>query len=301
MVVGFEMFTRRAQPVLDRWVAGEIDQHALVEQSGWEEKGSLPADLYFPLFHFSRMHDVRMLALNIERDTVTRISARGWQQLSASEREGVSAPAAAAPAYEEMLAAAYAEHAHQGDGEDHGRAERGFIDAQLAWDRAMAEALHAAANARPDALVIGVIGAGHLEHGYGVPHQLADLGSDDVATLLPWDVDRDCEDLDAGLADAVFGVTAPTAPHEAAPATLGVTLEVTADGVRVARVEPGSVAETAGVRAGDVIVAIAGSDVSLPADVRKAVGHRAPGASLTLRMRRDGKLTEIVATFPSEK
>ena len=33
VVLGFEMFPRRAQPVLDRWVAGELDERALLRET----------------------------------------------------------------------------------------------------------------------------------------------------------------------------------------------------------------------------------------------------------------------------
>ena len=36
MVIGFEMFPRRVQPVLDRWVAGELTVRQLLEQSEWD-------------------------------------------------------------------------------------------------------------------------------------------------------------------------------------------------------------------------------------------------------------------------
>ena len=56
----------------------------------------------------------------------------------------------------------------------------------------MAEALAAAHRRDPEALIVGIIGRGHLEYGHGIPHQLADLGIDDVGVLLPVDADDDC-------------------------------------------------------------------------------------------------------------
>ena len=55
-------------------------------------------------------------------------------------------------------------------------------------------------------LVVGVMGAGHVLHGFGVTHQLHDLGVQNVAALLPWDSDKSCKNLVKGVADAVFGV-----------------------------------------------------------------------------------------------
>jgi hypothetical protein len=36
LVLGFEMFPRRVQPVLDRWVAGELSEADFLQQSDWD-------------------------------------------------------------------------------------------------------------------------------------------------------------------------------------------------------------------------------------------------------------------------
>lgn len=63
-----------------------------------------------------------------------------------------------------------------------------FLDAQLTWDRAMAEALArrvASADSPQRPLVVGIMGSGHIRFGHGVAHQLRDLGVARVASLLP--------------------------------------------------------------------------------------------------------------------
>ena len=52
MMMGFEMFPRSLQPVLDAWVGGELDAEAFLEQTEWNRVWGFPADLYLPLFHF---------------------------------------------------------------------------------------------------------------------------------------------------------------------------------------------------------------------------------------------------------
>ncbi|HSQ04928.1 MAG TPA: ChaN family lipoprotein, partial [Burkholderiales bacterium] len=56
MVIGFESFPRRIQPVLDRWVAGELTVKQFLEQSDWKNVWNLPAELYLPLFQFARIN-----------------------------------------------------------------------------------------------------------------------------------------------------------------------------------------------------------------------------------------------------
>jgi hypothetical protein len=172
-----------------------------------------------------------------------------------------------------------------------------FVDAQLTWDRAMAEALAAAHRRDPDALIVGIIGRGHLEYGNGIPHQLADLGIDDVEVLLPVGADDDCTALPADLADAVFVVEAQI--DEPAPRPrLGVMIESDDNGVRVMEVVAGSVAEAAGILAGDVIQQAAGFEVRTTGQLVEVIQRQAAGTWLPLKVLRDDGDRELIARFP---
>ena len=304
MVIGFEMFPRRVQKALDRWVAGELSEADFLSAADWRNVWRFDPDLYWPLFHFARMNRIPMLALNIEARLMREAAAKGFDGIPESEREGVTRPAAPSTAYLDYLLPAYREHEREGKKRpDASRDDpdfRRFVESQQLWDRAMAQAIHSAL-ARPGRpLAVGILGVGHVVHGYGVPHQLRDLGVADVVTLLPWDQDRECRELVAGIADAVFGVATPISPA-ARRQRLGIRVEQVQDGVRIAQVEKGSIAEGAGIHDGDVIAEIAGLPVTRTSEVIEAVQRQAPGTWLPLKVRRRGETVEIVAKFPPVK
>lgn len=294
VVVGFEMFPRRAQPVLDRWVAGELDVPAFLAAADWDRVWGFPARLYLPLFELARANRLPMVALNVDRDLVSRVAREGWAAIPDAERAGIGTPAPATPAYTAMLAETFGAHGHGQSADADPVAAQRFVEAQLTWDRALAEGLADAAARHPDAVVVGVMGSGHLERGFGVPHQLAALGHRDVVVLIPWDVERDCERLAPDFADWVFGIAAPA---EAPPPRLGIELAPGDGGVRIVRVAPGSVAAAAGLRPDDVIVAAAGAPTPRPSALRAVVEAMAPGTWLPLSVRRGGRTREIVARF----
>lgn len=294
VVLGFEMFPRRAQPVLDRWVAGELDERSLLRDTDWQRVWGFPAGLYLPLLQFARLNRVPVQALNVDRALVTRVGREGWAAVPPAEREGISDPAPASPAYEATLSEALAVHGGK-HGDDEASRKR-FVEAQLTWDRALAEGLVTAAGAHPGSVVIGIMGSGHLEHGHGVPHQLAALGARRVTVLLPWDTTRDCGALAPDLADAVFGIPPSPDQPEARP-RLGVALAPAARGVRITEVTPGSVAAAAGLRRGDVIVEAAGAAVTSPEDLRALVDVQPPGTWLPLVVRRGGGERRLIARF----
>jgi len=431
MVVGFESFPRRVQPILDQWVDGELDVNAFLEAVDWATIWGFDPNLSLPLFEFARQNRVPMLALNVDRDFVSRVRREGWAAIPADERQGISDPAAASSAYRESLAEVYGieqMHAIQQDasqsphetagGADSrtgepdavGREAAGseasatdadasatdadgsatdaktsstnadasasdakpsatdaktsstdadeaarqpssdaaaasphaaecdapsdacgakqgtgataeaseapaveldvtevlgsedfarFVGAQLTWDRAMAEALATARRREPNALVVGILGRGHVEHRYGVPHQLADLGIPDAATAVPVERSATCEGLDADLADAVFVIESASASATAPPrARLGVMLQQTDAGVQIVKVMEGSVAAAIALQPNDIVVRAAGFPIGKLTDLVEIVQRQAPGTWLPLAIRRGADELEFVAKFP---
>jgi uncharacterized iron-regulated protein len=323
LVVGFEMFPRSVQPALDDWSKGALPEAPFLEASRWQDVWGYDPDFYLPLFHFVRQNRLPMVGLNVERSLVSRVGRDGWAAIPQEQREGLTDPAPASEAYRRNLAEVYLSklQAVTEEGSPHGVEEPAsanepgqdlstimeseaferFVEAQLTWDRAMAEALLAARAEHPEALVVGVLGRGHIEYGHGVPHQLADLGENDVAILLPEETGEGCEALEADVADAVFllerpqiGNTAPDKPR------LGVIINDTEDGVEITEVIDGSVAAAAELAVGDIVRSAAGEAITRNEELVEIVQRQSPGTWLPLEVERDGERLEFIAKFPSQ-
>ena len=306
MVIGFEMFPRRVQKALDQWVAGELTESQFLAASEWGAVWSTDANLYLPLFHFARMNRIPMLALNIDTRLRRSVAAKGFAGVPENEREGVTAPATPSTDYLDYLLPIYAEHERGGKkiGEtsrDNPNFRR-FVETQQLWDRAMAQAINSALDRPERPLVVGIMGSGHIKYGYGVPHQLKDLGVTDVAALLPWNSGTACRQITAGLADAVFGVELPSVvSHERPRQRLGIRFEMAEDGggARVLQVEKGSIAEATGIRESDLIREAAGMPIRQMDDIVEIVKRQAPGTWLPLKLKRGGDTIEIIVKFPA--
>jgi uncharacterized iron-regulated protein len=207
LVLGFEMFPRAAQPVLDRWVAGQLSEAEFLDRSDWRHVWGFPPALYLPIFRFARDHRIPMLALNVSHAMVHRVGQQGWAAIPQAEREGLADPAPPSPAYRASLAEAMSGHGGPAMGPV--GLDR-FVQAQLTWDAAMAQGIAAQRSRAPDRPVLALMGAGHLEGREGVPHQLAALGIADALVLIP--VETACAGLPPGTADAVFVTGPPASP-----------------------------------------------------------------------------------------
>lgn len=300
LVLGFEMFPRRVQPVLDRWVAGELSAAQFLRQSDWVNVWGFDPALYLPLFDFARMHRIPMVALNVERSLIREVGRKGESALQESQREGVGRPAPPPDEYRKYLFEVFQQH-------DQSRPAKSpdapaflrFVESQTFWDRAMAEAIRDARRKYPGRQFIGIMGSGHTLAG-GVPHQLRALGIDDTMVMRPWEANADCARLTLRVADAVFGidVSKDGAERDRPPPRLGVVLNAVEGGIRIDQVGEGSIAAQAGLRGADVILTIAGVKPGSPGDVAAIIRRQAPGTWLPLRIRRAEGELDIVARFP---
>jgi uncharacterized iron-regulated protein len=321
VVIGFEAFPRRLQSVLDDWVDGKLTEDAFLKASKWRQVWGYDAALYMPLFEFARLNHIPMIAMNVERRLVARVGQEGWEAIPTSEREGLSDPAPANAAYQRELAKVYLVKKTIPPGTDPLSASRQppalepdaaaieqatnepefkrFVEAQLTWDRAMAEALAGAKHKFSDATIVGILGSGHLEGGHGVPHQLRDLGLTALATLMPVSTEEACTLVGSPYADAVF--TLPRADETPPPERprLGVLLAQGEGAPRINQVVKGSVAEAAGLQAGDHVVVAAGVEIRNPDDLVDIVARQAFGTWLPLTIKRDGKEIDLIGRFPT--
>jgi S1-C subfamily serine protease len=136
-------------------------------------------------------------------------------------------------------------------------------------------------------------------NGYGVPHQLKDLGVASVTSLVPVSADATCELVGTDYADVIFSLPpAGKSPIRQRP-RLGVVLAQGDGAPRISQVAKDSVADITGLKAGDHIVRAAGLEMKVPDDLVEVIGQQAPGTWLPLSIRREGEEFDLIAKFPT--
>lgn len=312
IVLGFEMFPRKAQPVLNSWVNGKLTEQQFLTQVDWATYWTFDASLYMPLFHYARMNKIPIYALNIERSLISQVGKQGWENIGADQREGISDPKPASDGYQQMLAGVFMQH-----GTNHSETPseelvskamaipgfNRFVQSQLVWDRAMAEAIATGVNRHPQAQFIAVLGSGHMMYRYGVPEQLKALDMPAPMVMVPWDTEFECDYVQADFADAVIGLKSIRFSEQQKNTDkprLGIYLEEADGGVKIGKVVSGSLAETLKLQPNDLITAMAGRVITDVSQVIKIVQATQFGTWLPFTIKRGDELLDRVAKFPPQ-
>jgi uncharacterized iron-regulated protein len=161
LVLALEMFERDVQAVLDRYLAGQIEEAEFLEQARpWH---GYAAD-YRPVIEFAKEHGLAVLAANAPRDLAQRAAKQGIAAV-----QGHPGVARETTAPEDSYWDAFVDVMRGHGGLDGAGALRSYYAAQCLKDDTMAESiadhLRAAAASRP--LVVLICGHMHGDYGLG--------------------------------------------------------------------------------------------------------------------------------------
>ena len=182
IAIGLEMFQRPFQPVLDQYIAGEITEAELIEQSEYETRWGYDWELYAPIFRYAQAEQIPLMALNTPSEVTRKVARQGLVSLSGADLEHIPPIAdidTSDEDYQAMVAQVFGHHGGHGNS---GPSFENFFAAQVLWDETMAAAVADFVMAAPDTQVIVLAGEGHIVYNFGIPNRVKRrLGDDLVA------------------------------------------------------------------------------------------------------------------------
>jgi uncharacterized iron-regulated protein len=306
--LGMEMFNRSQQPVLDRWVAGELDEKAFLKESHWFDNWKMDFAYYRDLLIFARDRHIPVIGLNAEKSLVQAVTAKPLDQLSPEQKAQLPQMDLNDPYQRGMAESIFAGHSHGKLILD------GFLRAQTLWDESMAEtaARFLASPGGKDRHLVVVAGTNHISHGYGIPRRVFRrvptsyqiIGGHEIVVSA----EKQKEFMDVELPDypmIPFDFVSYLA-YEELPETgvkLGVAYEPTPGGgsLVVNSVVPGSNAERAGVKQGDKLLSLDGEALTDAFDLIYAMKQKHVGDRSTLLVERLGEQMKLQVQFEKTK
>ena len=292
VIIGLEMFPYTRQGELDQWVAGEFSEAEFLDQSDWYLHWGYHWGYYADIFRFARDQGLRMVGVNAPRHVITAVRTEGFDELSEEDRRHlpervITGNGEHRTLFEASFEADDSLHAAISDDQ-----LEGMLRAQATWDAVMgwnaARAFTGQDN--PDAIVVVLIGAGHVTYGLGCEFQIQDGFDGGTASLVPVplvDYEGQTHDqVQASYADFIWGL--PPTQQPIYP-SLGVSLSgrIGKYPNKVIQVSEDSVAEAAGIQVGDLVVSLDGRNIDSVAALRQAVSAYGWGDSAALEIQRD--------------
>ncbi len=204
MVLGFEMLPRSKQSLLDQWVDGNITEKIFLSLLDWDEFWGFDIRHYLPIFRFAREKKIPMVALNLEKDLVKKIANADWISTDLATLYPVHKPANPPKNYIRQLAVSFTRHKFAPLSDVDKEQFHRFVKQQLIWDRVMAESIAETLTNSDNILFIGFAGSWHLINRFGIVFQLNSLGYNKITTLIPWDKNLHCDDLNSDFADYIY-------------------------------------------------------------------------------------------------
>ena len=285
IALGVEWFQLPAQPHLDDFVAGRITEAEMLERTGYFDRWRFDYRLYRPVILYAKENGIPIVALNAPVELTNRISEVGIGGLTAEEKAKVPEIDRSNTAYAGQLKEFFAQHP---GGEK--RSFDRFLDVQLTWDETMADTAARYLRENPGRRMVLMAGSGHIAYRWGIPDRLQRRLPDAAMATVVFD---DGKDVNEKLAD--YLVFSPEVELPKA-GLLGLYLDNTTEGVKVRSVADDSAAGAAGIKAGDLLVAVDGQPLPTYAALRMAMLNMKPGDKLHLAYHRKGLFGE-----PAEK
>lgn len=301
VLIGLEMYPYTQQAHLDRWLAGGLTEEAFLEQSQWYRNWGYHWNYYREIFLFARDHKLRMFAVNTPREVVSAVRKKGFENLTPEEAAHIPGKIDTDSAEHRQLFHAFfteQDSLHSSMSEEQWE---GMFRAQCTWDATMAyNAIQALkANGGPDAIMVVLIGAGHVAYDLGAPRQAALWFEGKTASLIPIPVVSDQGEavkVRASYAQFLWGLPKETDPLYP---SLGLSTPEKKPGefFPVIAVRKDSVAAAAGFAEGDLLVSMDGTPLTDKETLNRLMAGKRWGDLARFEIRRGDKTLTLNAAL----
>jgi len=273
LAVGMEMFQRPFQNTLDDYINGVIEEPEFIKRSEYFKRWGFEYSLYKPILDFARAGKIPVVALNVRREIIDKVSKSGLDQLSGEELKEIPQQLDFSDdEYRARLMDVFSQHeARQGKNFDF------FYQAQILWDETMSLSIEEFLKSNPDYRMVVIAGAGHIAYGSGIPKRTFRRNGLSYATILS----------DVGIEQEVADYVVFPQPLDGALAPKLMAMLKEANGmVSIAGFAKDSASQRAGLRVDDAIIALDNIPVRSVEDIKLALQYKNREEALHVTVRR---------------
>ncbi len=287
VAIGMEMFQRRFQNVLDDYIAGEIDEKTFLKDSEYFTRWKFNYNLYKPIIDFAKENAIPIVALNLEKEIIKKVTKHGFYALSAQEKKLLPKNLDFSnEAYKNYLHTFFNSNHHTQAMQDKNATlpNKEFLyQSQILWEETMAETASNYIKSHDNDAFVVLSGNGHIVNFHGIPDRIY------RRVKLPYSVI--IQDMPAVEESADF-VLFTNQMQVKKPMLIGVMLD-TSENLKVTKVIKDSIAQKLGIQKDDIILSVDGSDVKKLEDLKFLLFFKDSDKDLTMKVKRDDKIVTL--------
>lgn len=272
IAIGMEMFQRPFQQVLDDYISRKIEEKEFLKKTEYFKRWGFDYNLYKPILDFARENSIPVIALNLSKEIIEKVSRAGLDSLSEEEKKEIPEELDFSDeAYRDRLKEIFHQHKRPDARFEY------FYQSQILWDETMAMSIDEFLKRNPAYQIIVLAGGGHIAYGSGIPKRTYRRNKIDYSIVL---IDAELEKDIAHYIiypEPLEGILAPR---------LGLSLREDKGGLMVLNVQEDSLAARANIKKGDVLIKIDDSPVSTVEDLRILLFYKRAGDSIKVKVLR---------------
>jgi uncharacterized iron-regulated protein len=335
VAIGMEMFREPQQGALDRWTRGEFSELEFLKESKWYDNWGSDFGLYRGILNFARDRRLDIIALNPSKEVQKQFAMAGDGPLPPEIAAKVPETDFTDPFQRALLQAIFKGHetghkppvvapddpvaamfppAPARGSDARKKMFDSFYRTQVLWEESMASRLvdYLKSPAGEGKKMVVIAGGFHVRHGLGVPRKALRRAAWPYVIVLPTETEipeelreeltMDVAPPELPLIAGDFAWLVPYEDVKTKKVRLGVIMRTQGETVVIEKVLPGSPAEAAGIKAGDVLVSLDDFPVKEQGDAIIVIGGKKPDETVKVTLRRGGAEMTFtpVLTVPPE-
>ena len=302
VLIGLEMYPYTEQASLDLWNSGSAGEDEFVSKSRWYKNWGYHWHYYRDIFLYARQNGLKMYGVNTPREVVSAVRKKGLQNLTPEEAARIPPKVDTASEDHKTLFRAFFAGEESMMHTMSAQMFDGMFAAQCTWDASMG--YNAVQNLKkfggPKAIMVVLIGSGHVAYNLGVQRQAALWFDGRMASIVPVPIadakGKPQGPIQASYADYLWGL-----PPEADPLYPSLGLS-TRDGkgeypLEVIDVPKASVAAIAGFQVGDVLQAMDGTPLKDRETLNRLLSEKRWADAAVFTVGRAGGSATVTAVF----
>ena len=274
--IGMEMFNRSAQPALDEYITGTIDEAEMLRKTEYFKRWGYDYRNYRGIISFARLHQIPLVALNQEKEVVSKVF-KDSSTSTLSEEENELLPKDRdldMPGYQERIHRVFTMHAAPSPDQF-----KGFIQAQALWDETMAVSVADYLAAHPEDRMVVIAGVGHVAKAEAIPPRVARRINVEQAVVA----NINSTEADPKQIDYAFLLD----PEQLPPGPImGVMLTEKDERVLIEKLSPHGKAKDVGIKENDVIIALDGQPIKTVGDLKIIMLEKKKGDKVLATIKR---------------